>query len=56
MFWLVVSYLTGTVVYLVGSWWWTVFIFLALVALAVGLIILYNKKKDGKLRLKREED
>lgn len=56
IFWLVVSYLTGTVVYLVGSWWWTVFIFLALVALAVGLIILYNKKKDGKLKLKREED
>ena len=56
VFWLVVSYLTGTVVYLVGSWWWTVFIFLALVALAVGLIILYNKKKDGKLKLKREED
>lgn len=56
IFWLVVSYLTGTVVYLVGSWWWTVFIFLALVALAVGLIILYNKKKDGKLKLKREEE
>ena len=56
IFWLVVSYLTGTVVYLVGSWWWTVFIILALVALAVGLIILYNKKKDGKLKLKREED
>lgn len=56
VFWLVVSYLTGTVVYLVGSWWWTVFIFLALAALAVGLIILYNKKRDGKLRLKREEE
>lgn len=56
IFWLVVSYLTGTVVYLVGSWWWTVFIFLALAALAVGLIILYNKKRDGKLRLKREEE
>ena len=56
VFWLVVSYLTGTVVYLVGSWWWTVFIFLALAALAVGLIILYNRKKDGKLKLKREED
>lgn len=56
VFWLVVSYLTGTVVYLVGSWWWTVFIILALAALAVGLIILYNKKRDGKLRLKREEE
>lgn len=56
VFWLVVSYLTGTVVYLVGSWWWTVFIFLALAALAVGLIILYNKKRDGKLKLKREEE
>lgn len=56
VFWLVVSYLTGTVVYLVGSWWWTVFIFLALAALAVGLIIFYNKKRDGKLKLKREEE
>ena len=56
IFWLVVSYLTGTVVYLVGSWWWTVFIILALAALAVGLIILYNKKRDGKLGLKREEE
>lgn len=56
VFWLVVSYLTGTVVYLVGSWWWTVFIFLALAALAVGLIIFYNKKRDGKLGLKREEE
>ncbi len=56
IFWLVVSYLTGTVVYLVGSWWWTVFIILALAALAIGLIILYNKKRDGKLRLKREEE
>lgn len=56
IFWLVVSYLTGTVVYLVGSWWWTVFIILALAALAVGLIILYNKKKDGKLKLKQKEE
>lgn len=56
IFWLVVSYLTGTVVYLVGSWWWTVFIILALAALAIGLIVLYNKKRDGKLRLKREEE
>lgn len=56
VFWLVVSYLTGTVVYLVGSWWWTVFIILALAALAIGLIVLYNKKRDGKLRLKKEEE
>lgn len=56
IFWLVVSYLTGTVVYLVGSWWWTVFIILALAALAIGLIVLYNKKKDGKLKLKQKEE
>ena len=56
IFWLIVSYLTGTVVYLVGSWWWTVFIILALVALAIGLIVLYNKKKDGKLKLKQKEE
>ena len=26
IFWLITSYIVGTVVYLVGSWWWTLFI------------------------------
>ena len=48
VFWLVTSYTVGTIIYLVGSWWWTVFIFLALIAAAIGGIIVYNKKRDAK--------
>ena len=54
VFWLTTSYIVGTVVYLVGSWWWTVFIFLALVAAAVCGIIFYNKKRDAKLKASAE--
>lgn len=54
VFWLTTSYIVGTVVYLVGSWWWTVFIFLAIVAAAVCGIIFYNKKRDAKLKASAE--
>ncbi|MCH5152307.1 MAG: hypothetical protein J1F65_06650, partial [Clostridiales bacterium] len=48
VFWLVVSYVTGAAVYTIGSWWWTLFIWLAVVATAVTLIIFYNK---GKIKI-----
>lgn len=51
VFWLVTSYIVGTVVYLVGSWWWTVFIFLAVAAAAVYGIIMFNRKRDAKAKL-----
>lgn len=51
IFWLITSYIVGTVVYLVGSWWWTVFIFLALAAAAVYGIITFNRKRDAKAKL-----
>lgn len=51
VFWLVTSYIVGTVVYLVGSWWWTVFIFLAAAAGAVCAIVMYNRKRDAKAKL-----
>ena len=48
VFWLVVSYLTSMVVYLVLSWWWTAFI-VAAVIVAVGFGIHYfNKYRDHK--------
>ena len=47
VFWLIVSYIVGTVVYLVGEWWWTVFIFLAAAAGAIAGIVMYNKKRDA---------
>ena len=44
LFWLATSYVVGTVIYLVGSWWWTVFPVLAVAAAAVTGIWLWNKK------------
>ncbi len=46
LFWIAASYITGTVVYVAGSWWWTGFIFLALAALTALCITTYNKKKS----------
>jgi len=43
-FWLVTSYVVSMAVYLIGSWWWTCFIFAAVVAIVVLAIILWNKK------------
>ncbi len=44
LFWLVTSYTLGTAIYLVGSWWWTSFILLGVLALAVTGIVLWNKR------------
>ncbi len=49
LFWLGTSYLVATMIYLIGSWWWTLFIFLALWAVAITLIILNYK---GKINVK----
>ena len=51
VFWLVTSYIVGTTVYLVGSWWWTVFIFLALAAAAACGIVMFNRKRDAQAKL-----
>ncbi len=44
LFWIVTSYIAGTIIYLVGSWWWTVFPILAVIAVAIVLIYFWNKK------------
>lgn len=51
LFWIVTSYLVATAIYLIGSWWWTSLIFLALFAAAITLIILNNK---GKLKFMKK--
>lgn len=45
LFWIFVSYITATMIYLIGSWWWTVFIFVAIFACLITLIILDRKGK-----------
>ena len=45
VFWLVTSYIVGSAIYTVGQWWWTVFIWLAVAALAATGIVLFNRGK-----------
>jgi ferrous iron transport protein B len=54
LFWIVVSYLTSTIVYTVGAFVWPVAIWAVVAVLAVVGISLYNKyanKKDAEKRL-----
>jgi ferrous iron transport protein B len=44
LFWLGTSYAVSAMVYTIGSWWWTSFIWLAVIALVVLGIVFYNKK------------
>jgi ferrous iron transport protein B len=58
LFWIVVSYLTSTVVYTVGEFVWPVAIWAAVAILAAIAIWLYNKhmdKKDAEKRLLSRE-
>lgn len=43
VFWFVSSYLVGAMVYTIGSWWWTCFIWAVVIAVAVVAIVFYNK-------------
>ncbi len=48
LFWVCTSYFVATAIYLIGSWWWTVFPILAVVASAVAGIWFWNKKHPVK--------
>ncbi len=48
VFWIVCSYIVSCIVYLVGSWWWTIFI-IAIIAVLLCIAIHYiNKNIDSK--------
>ena len=47
-FWLITSYTVSCIIYTVGSWWWTLFIWLAVAVVATCAIVLANK---GRLKL-----
>ena len=51
LFWLASSYLISSMIYLVLSWWWTLFIFLFLIALLILGIWYVNQIRDGKRTL-----
>lgn len=50
-FWIVTSYLAACAIYTVGSWWWTLFIWLAIAAVAVTLIVLRNIGKFDVVKI-----
>ena len=50
LFWIGTSYIVSTMIYLIGTWWWTVFIFAAIWAAVITLIVLDNK---GKIDVKK---
>ena len=50
LFWVATSYIVASMIYLIGSWWWTAFIWAALIACAVVGIVLYNKKSRVDLK------
>lgn len=50
LFWVGTSYVVSMMIYLIGVWWWTVFIFAAIWAAIITLIVLDNK---GKIDVKK---
>ena len=59
VFWIIVSYLVASMIYLIGEWWWTAFIWAAFWAAAITLIVLNYRGKinfeaiRSKLSVKR---
>jgi ferrous iron transport protein B len=45
LFWICTSYIVAAMVYIIGSWWWTSFIFAAVWAFVITFIVLKNKGK-----------
>lgn len=51
VFWLATSYIVSSMIYLIGSWWWTSFIFLGAFGIGIFAIYLVNKHRDNKQRM-----
>lgn len=54
LFWIVTSYIVASMIYLIGSWWWTSFIYLFILACVIFIIYQYNQKRK-RLSLKGNE-
>ena len=48
VFWVVASYIVASIVYLVGSWWWTAFIYAA--CFIVLALVIKQKNKRGQVK------
>jgi len=50
VFWLATSYIVASGIYLIGSFWWVSFIYLAVAVAVAFIIIAYNKKRFSKVK------
>ncbi len=48
LFWIATSYIVAAMVYTIGSAWWTAFIWAAVIAVVVAIIVMRNKAKEAK--------
>ncbi len=48
LFWIATSYFVSAAIYLIGSWWWTLFPILAVVAAGITGIVFWNRKHPLK--------
>ena len=48
-FWLIASYVSASAFYLIGTWWWTVFIYIFAIVCLIVFIVLKNKKDVKKI-------
>lgn len=49
LFWIATSYVVAAMVYTIGDFWWTSFIWAAVIAVVVTIIVMHNKKTANKL-------
>ena len=50
LFWMSTSYIVGAMIYTIGSWWWTVFIWAIVIAITWLTIYTLNKNKQKKVK------
>lgn len=53
LFWLVTSYVVSMMIYLIGTWWWTSFIFITIIIALVFGIHLYNRHQTNRKVVKK---
>lgn len=51
IFWIATSFIVSSAIYLIGTWWWTSFIFVSAFVLVCFIIRLVNNKRDRREKL-----
>ena len=49
-FWVITSYVIASAIYLIGTWWWTAFIFVGIIGIIILGIYLFNKFSNKRIK------